>query len=29
MIGKKLLDPEIKAKIEENFKKEMKELGYL
>ena len=26
---KKTLDPEIKAKIEENFKKEMKELGYL
>ena len=26
---KKILDPEIKAKIEENFKKEMKELGYL
>ena len=26
---KKTLDPVIKAKIEENFKKEMKELGYL
>jgi len=26
---KKLLDPKIKIKIEKNFKKEMKELGYL
>ena len=26
---KKILDPEIKKKIENNFKKEMKELGYL
>ena len=26
---KKILDPEIKTKIETNFKKEMKELGYL
>ncbi len=26
---KKILDPEIKKKIEQNFKKEMKELGYL
>tara|TARA_B100001564_G_C20626293_1_gene664857 strand:- start:373 stop:1170 length:798 start_codon:yes stop_codon:yes gene_type:complete len=26
---KKILDPEIKLKIEKNFKKEMKELGYL
>ena len=26
---KKILDPEIKSKIEQNFKKEMKELGYL
>ena len=26
---KKILDPEIKTKIEMNFKKEMKELGYL
>ena len=26
---KKFLDPEIKLKIEKNFRKEMKELGYL